>query len=162
MALNGRDYAPMRFMDVAYRPLGFFSTARVAVYKDSVDEIVDWDPETGNTRTPIDPVWVGWASLTPNKDWRARDRRWAYEDTATHAYRVQLWHIDKNELYPEDQWGDQSLRVKMGEGMMVKVLSLPADPRSVGLRLIVRNAVTDSSFWQPTLLCDVDTGDQNG
>lgn len=162
MALGSKMFMDTRFLGLAYRPLELFCDAKVAVYPEDDTELVSWDPDTGLSSTPIEPVYVGWSSLTPNKDWRARNRVWGAEETSMHAYRVQLWHIDKNLLVPEEQWGDKSLRVKFGEGQRVEVLELTGDPRAVGMKLIVRNAVTDNNMWQPTLLCDIDTGDTLG
>ena len=87
---------------------------------------------------------------------------WAGEVTGVHAYRVQLMHIDKNEMVEKDSWGDPELRVSFAEGMRVQIIDMPTDKRAEGLKLVVRNAMTDSLFWQPTLLCDIETGDTNG
>lgn len=46
--------------------------------------------------------------------------------------------------------------------MRVVINESPADPRQNGLKLVVRNAVFDTLPWQPTLLCDFETGDTNG
>ena len=150
------------FMDAAYYPLQLLANSRVAVYKTPDVAEHDWDPDKGLSSTPNKPIWRGWANVTGNIDWRARNREWAGEVTGVHAYRVQLMHIDKNEMVAQDMWGDPSLRVSFAEGMRVQIIDMPTDKRVEGLKLVVRNAMTDSLFWQPTLLCDIETGDTNG
>ena len=49
--------------------------------------------------------------------------------------------------------------LSFAEGMRVVVDESPADRRQDGLKMVVRNAVFDTLPWQPTLLCDVKTGD---
>lgn len=150
------------FMDAAYYPLQLLANSRVSIY--SYPDVVEyeWDPDAGLSSQPNKPVWRGWANVTPNVDWRARNREWGEEVTGVHAYRVQLMHIDKNELVEKDMWGDPSLRVSFAEGMRVQINDMPTDKRVEGLKLVVRNSITDSLFWQPTLLCDIETGDTNG
>ena len=82
--------------------------------------------------------------------------------TGVHADRIQLLHIDKNETVNRHLWGDPEMRVSFAEGMRVVINESPADARQNGLKLVVRNAVFDSLPWQPTLLCDFETGDTNG
>lgn len=162
MALTGLLYAKdPRFDSQAFSVLSIFANSLIQVYPKTMGTEYTWDPKDGNGKDPVVPLWRGWATVTPNKDWRARDRRWAYEDTATHAYRVQLWHRKMNLLYPRDQWETAPLPL-FEYGQTVRVLEHPSDPTYVGLLLSVRNAVTDSDQWQPTLLCDVSTGDPIG
>lgn len=151
------------FDAVAYGALSIFANSLVEIYEPVSDENRgEWSPETGWTEAERTPIYRGWAAITPNMDWRARDRRQAYDDAATHAYRVQLWHIDKNELVPREEWGDRSKRVSLMYGQLVKVVSHPSDPTREGMELVIRNATTDSDWWQPTILCDVNTGDLSG
>ena len=150
-----------RFDGVAYSALSVFANSLVEI-RPPKTERQEWDPNTGFSDLDYPPVWRGWAAVTPNKDWRARNRRHAYNDTAVHAYRVQLWHVDKNLLVPENQWGDVSKRIVVTHGWNVKVVQHETAPQHVGLSLTVRNAIRDSDWWQPTLLCDVDTEDENG
>jgi len=147
------------FMYASYYPLQLLANTKVAVYKTSDTVSYDWTAEDGLSAKPNGPVWTGWANVTPNVDWRARNREWAGEVTGAHAYRVQLLHLDKNELVPRDLWGDPSQRVSFAEGMRVQIDEMPADTRVEGLKLIVRNAQIDTLNWQVTLLCDVETGD---
>ena len=147
------------FMYASYYPLQLLANTKVAVYKTSDTVSYDWTAEDGLSAKPNGPVWTGWANVTPNVDWRARNREWAGEVTGVHAYRVQLLHLDKNELVPRDLWGDPSQRVSFAEGMRVQIDEMPADTRVEGLKLIVRNAQIDTLNWQVTLLCDVETGD---
>lgn len=147
------------FVTAAYYPLELLANSRVSVYPtpDSVE--YEWDPEHGLHDRENMPIWVGWANVTPNVDWRARNYEWAGEVTGVHAYRVQLLHIDKNEAIGKHLWGDPEMRVSFGEGMRVVIDESPADHRQDGLKLVVRNAVFDTLPWQPTLLCDIETGD---
>lgn len=160
MAIGSRMFLERRFLGLAYRPMELFCDGMVEIYDKERTKKHVFNPHTGGVDAePEKPVWVGYAAVTPNKDWRARDREWGEEITGIHAYRVQLNHIDKNLLVPEEQWGDPSLRVPMGEGMRVIVKDLPGDTRIKSLELTVRNAQTDNNMWQPTLLCDMETGD---
>lgn len=150
-----------RFDGMAYWPLSIFTNSVVEIYEPS-STYADWDPGTGIVESERKALYKGYAAVTPNMDWRARDRRSAYDDTATHAYRVQLWHIDKNMLVPQEQWGDRDLRFEPEYGQIVKVLEHNSDPKRVGMQFVVRNATSDSDWWQPTLLCDTDVGDLHG
>lgn len=160
MALGSKRFMETRFLGVAYRPLELFCDALVEIFDESHTESVEWDPENGLTKQDHTPVWKGWASITPNKDWRARTRVWGEEATATHAYRVQLHHLDQNLLVEKADRGKPELRVKFGEGQRLRIVAMTSDTRATGLKMVVRNAVTDNNMWQPTLLCDIDAGDQ--
>lgn len=150
------------FVTAAHYPLELLANSKISVYSTPYSVEHEWDPEHGLHNQENHPIWVGWANVTPNVDWRARNREWAGEVTGVHAYRVQLLHIDKNEIMNKHLWGDPEMRVSFGEGMRVVINESPADPRQNGLKLVVRNAVFDSLPWQPTLLCDFETGDTNG
>ncbi len=147
------------FMYASYYPLQLLANTKVSVYETLDTVSYDWTPESGLSASDNRPVWTGWANVTPNVDWRARNREWGGEVTGVHAYRVQLLHLDKNELVPQDLWGEPSVRVSFAEGMRVQVDEMPADTRVEGLKLVVRNAQVDTLNWQVTLLCDVETGD---
>ena len=150
------------FMYASYYPLQLLANTKVSVYETTDTVSYDWTAEDGLSAKDNHPVWTGWANVTPNVDWRARNREWAGEVTGVHAYRVQLLHLDKNELVPQDLWGDPAQRVSFAEGMRVQVDEMPTDTRVEGLKLVVRNAQIDTLNWQVTLLCDVETGDTNG
>lgn len=159
--LNSLMHKHDRFDGAAYVPLSIFCNTMIEIFEPD-PESNEWDIENGLVQGERKPVWRGWAAVTPNMDWRARDRRSSYDDTAIHAYRVQLWHIDKNLLLPREEWGEVSNRVDLMYGQIVKVVTHNSDPMREGMQLVVRNATTDSDWWQPTLLCDVDTGDLHG
>ncbi len=150
------------FMYAAYYPLQLLANTKVSIYETTDTVSYDWTAEDGLSAKDNHPVWQGWANVTPNVDWRARNREWAGEVTGVHAYRVQLLHLDKNELVPQDLWGEPSQRVSFAEGMRVQIDEMPTDTRIEGLKLVVRNAQIDTLNWQVTLLCDVETGDTNG
>ena len=160
MALNHRVLMAKhpRFDGEAYAPLSIFTNSLLEIRKPP-DSEADWDPKLGVIPHKGELLWRGWAAITPNMDWRARDRRQAYTYLVTHAYRVQLHHIDENELVPRESWGDKSLRVDLHAGLLVKVVRHESDPTRTGLSLVVRNAITDSDWWQPTLLCDMNPAD---
>lgn len=150
------------FMYASYYPLQLLANTKVSIYETTDTVSYDWTAEDGLSAKDNHPVWQGWANVTPNVDWRARNREWAGEVTGVHAYRVQLLHLDKNELVPQDLWGEPSQRVSFAEGMRVQIDEMPTDTRVEGLKLVVRNAQVDTLNWQVTLLCDVETGDTNG
>ena len=160
MAIKQRPFLRDSFMGGAFLPLHIFADAlvQVSIPGDPGKERMDLDTGEVTGGKPI-PLWKGYATVTPNMDWRARNRRWAFEDTGTHAYRVQLMHIDMNQLVDEDDWGKPEKRVSFGEGLLVEILSNRANEKSVGFTMVVRNAQVDNNQWQPTLLCDADTGD---
>lgn len=166
MALSSLAVKHPDFDSAAYTVLSHFCNSLIAIYPphkgNGEGDEDEWVPGTGVVHKKADPIWRGWAAITPNKDWRARNRRQSYEDTATHAYRVQLWHIDKNLLVPEEQWGDRTKRITLGFNQRLKVERHDSDPRLEGMALVIRNPVTDSDWWQPTLLCDVSINDLHG
>lgn len=150
------------FLYASYYPLQLLANTKVSIYETPDTASYDWTAEDGLSAKDNRPMWQGWANITPNVDWRARNREWAGEVTGVHAYRVQLLHLDKNELVPRDLWGESSQRVSFAEGMRVQVDEMPTDTRVEGLKLVIRNAQIDTLNWQVTLLCDVETGDTNG
>ncbi len=150
-----------RFDSEAYAPLSIFTNSIVEVMEPPRSE-ADWDPDKGVIPATPKVVWRGWAAVTPNVDWRARDRVEARTYVGLHAYRVQLWHIDQNELVPREDWGDREKRVFLKAGLWVRVVKHESDPTRTGLFLVVRNSITDSDWWQPTLLCDMNTYDLKG
>lgn len=150
------------FLYASYYPLQLLANTKVSIYETPDTVSYDWTAEDGLSAKDNRPVWQGWANITPNVDWRARNREWAGEVTGVHAYRVQLLHLDKNELVPQDLWGESSQRVSFAEGMRVQIDEMPTDTRVEGLKLVIRNAQIDTLNWQVTLLCDVETGDTNG
>lgn len=147
------------FMYASYYPLQLLANTKVSIFKEPDTVSYDWSDEAGLSLEYNNPVWKGWANITPNVDWRARNREWAGTVTGVHAYRVQLLHIDKNEVFSRDLWGNPDARVSFAEGMRVQVEEMPTDPRVAGLKLVVRNAQVDTLNWQVTLLCDVATGE---
>lgn len=146
------------FMTAAHYPLELLANSKISVYPTSDSVEHGWNPDDGLVTEKLLPIWIGWANVTPNTDWRARNSEWAGVVTGVHAYRVQLLHIDKNEAMNKHAWGDPGMRVSFAEGMRVVIDESPADHRQDGLKLVVRNAVFDTLPWQPTLLCDVETG----
>lgn len=148
------------FLAVPYGFLNAYSFGLVELYYPVEPNKVSWDADTGTvTGLPV-ACWKGRAIITPNKDWRARSKNSAYELTAEHAYRVQIGHLKKNLLVPRAQW-ETVAPIRIGNGVVVKVVENIADQRLVGVELVVRNATSGSDFWQPTLLCDVNTGEFN-
>ena len=150
------------FMYASYYPLQLLANTKVSIFTEPDTLSYGWSEETGLSFDYNNPIWQGWANITPNVDWRARNREWAGTVTGVHAYRVQLLHIDKNEVLSHDMWGKPEMRVSFAEGMRVRVEEMPTDPRVEGLKLVVRNAQVDTLNWQVTLLCDMATGETNG
>lgn len=147
------------FLYASYYPLQLLANTKVSIYETPDTVSYDWTADNGLSAVDNRPVWTGWANVTPNVDWRARNREWAGTVTGVHAYRVQLLHIDKNEVFSRDLWGNPDARVSFAEGMRIQVEEMPTDPRVAGLKLVVRNAQVDTLNWQVTLLCDVATGE---
>ena len=105
------------------------------------------------------PMWRGMARVVPNKDWRARNRTWANEDTAEHAVRVQL-NLAKNFMVPREDWPVPLVDIQHGD--IVKVLNNPDDPILERYTLSVRNPIGASDNWHRTLLCDANLGSRYG
>lgn len=97
-------------------------------------------------------VWRGMARVQPNKDWRARNREWAQENTAEHAIRVQI-NLYKNMLYP---WPAPPVDLK--HGYIVTVVNNPNDPILERYMFTIRNPIGASDNWHRTLLCDANLG----
>lgn len=150
------------FMYASYYPLQLLANTKVSIFTEPDTLSYGWSEEAGLSFDYNNPIWQGWTNITPNVDWRARNREWAGTVTGVHAYRVQLLHIDKNEVLSRDIWGKPEMRVSFAEGMRVRVDEMPTDPRVEGLKLVVRNAQVDTLNWQVTLLCDIATGETNG
>lgn len=150
------------FMYASYYPLQLLANTKVSIFTEPDTLSYGWSEEAGLSFDYNNPIWQGWANITPNVDWRARNREWAGTVTGVHAYRVQLLHIDKNEVLSRDMWGKPEMRVSFAEGMRVRVEEMPTDSRVEGLKLVVRNAQVDTLNWQVTLLCDVATGETAG
>lgn len=148
------------FLATPYGFLNAYSFGLIELLPPVPVNSLEWDADTGKTATMPQPVWRGRAIITPNKDWRARSKNSGFELTAEHAYRVQIGHLKKNLLVPRAQWETKPV-VRIGNGVVVRVVENIADPRLVGIELIVRNATSGTDFWQPTLLCDVNTGELN-
>lgn len=104
-------------------------------------------------------LWRGMARVTPNKDWRARNRTWAMEQTAEHAVRIQM-NLYKNFLVPREEW--PAPPVDIWHGDIVKIVKNPNDPVLEKYSLAVRNAIGASDNWHRTLLCDANLGGRYG
>ena len=116
----------------------------------------EWDEEAEEwTSSALLPLWRGMARLQPNKDWRARNRTWASEETGEHALRIQM-NLYKNLLVPKDEWPAAPVDIKHGD--LVTVTSNPNDPVLEGYQFTVRNSMGASDSWLRTILCDVNLG----
>lgn len=159
--INSMLHKADRFDSIAYLPMTIFANTLVEIFEPTGSR-EDWSVEHGLVRKPVTPFWRGWAAVTPNQNWRARDRQSGFDYTAVHAYQVQLRHIDENELLPRSEWGKKDNRVVIVEGHIIRLVKHPSDPSREGMQLVVRNATTDSDWWQQTMICDVDAGDIYG
>lgn len=121
------------------------------------DEEPLWDSELAEWVYPEDlaPVWRGLARVQPNKDWRARNREWAMENTAEHAVRIQL-NAYKNFLVPKDEW--PAPPVDILHGHVITVLNNPNDPVLENFVFTVRNPIGATDNWHRTILCDANLG----
>lgn len=104
-------------------------------------------------------LWRGMARIAPNKDWRARNRTWANEDTAEHAVRLQF-NLAKNLLVPREDW--PATPVDIHHGDIVKVVNNPNDPVLELYSFSVRNPIGASDNWHRTVLCDANLGSRYG
>ena len=160
MALNSKVLMAkhQRFDSAAWYPLSVFANSLVEIYPQP-NEGSTWG--TGGVQRPEKkPLWRGWAAVTPNKAWRARNRQSGDQFGGEHAYTVQLRHIDDNHLLPVEERGDPAKRVRLGQDLIVEVVEHNSDPTRRGMRMVVRVCVTDSDWWQPTMACDMDPKDQ--
>jgi len=125
-------------------------------------QLAEWTPGVGMSDTTTTLVWRGHGRVQPNIDWRARDRDFAGELTATHAVRVQLG-INKNHVgavldgagkivtYGDDPTFAKDFIVKVVETQVSGAQGL------VGLPMVVRNALVSDMPWVYNLLCDAGT-----
>jgi len=118
-----------------------------------------WDGIEWSSGASDTPLWQGMASVRPNKDWRARNRTWAMEDTAEHAVRMQI-NLAKNLLVPHADWPAPPVDIQHGD--IVTVLNNPNDPVLEQYAFSVRNPIGATDNWHRTLLCDVSLGNRHG
>lgn len=107
------------------------------------------------TNVDVEPMWRGMARVQPNKDWRARNRTWASEQTAEHAVRFQF-NLAKNHLVPKSEWPAPLVDIQHGD--IVRVQSNPNDPVLELYQFTVRNPIGASDNWHRTILCDANLG----
>lgn len=116
-----------------------------------------WSPDTGMTGDAWRIVYRGRARLQPDQDWKARDRNFANELTATMAIRIGI-PVRGNELNP-----DNPIAPFIGKGY--KVIVIDADPESKdwieGTDLIVRNPLQATQKWLRTFVADTGTRQVN-
>lgn len=124
-------------------------TDRVEIFKPTGTVVEPWSLETGIPTGAYELVYRGPARVQPNIDWRARDRNYAGELTATMACRVQL-PIGGNEL-GED--------VMISKDYQVQVIATGADaaPWLHEYAFVVRNAMQASQKWLYTFMADAGT-----
>lgn len=104
-------------------------------------------------------LWRGMSRIAPNKDWRARNRTWANEDTAEHAVRLQF-NLAKNLLVPREDWPAPLVDIQHGD--IVRVVENPNDPILELYSFSVRNPIGASDNWHRTILCDANLGSRYG
>ena len=155
--LRGRGTLDPRYFRHATPVIEGDMTAHIVILRphDGTEEPF-WDKDLEQWLMPDnDPIWEGMARIQPNKDWRARNREFAREETAEHAVRVQVEFgsntIDGSDgVLPEFRLGDR-----------VRVLSSPHDNALEDYIFTVRNPISSSNAWLRNLLCDVDLGASN-
>lgn len=154
--LRGRGILHPRYFRHAVPSLETDYVALIEITRDDVNADPVWDEDAKQwVSQPLPLLWRGMARLQPNKDWRARNRTWAGEETAEHAVRVQL-NLYKNLLVPKEVWPAPMVDVKHGD--FVTVIRNQNDPSLELHQFVVRNSMGASDSWHRTLLCDVPLG----
>lgn len=157
MALMTRRSMDPRWVYASRKVPSGFMEAIVEIFRPAAqDDDPIFNPDTGEW-TGGQPTYLfqGRARVQPNKDWRARNREFAREETAEHAVRVQV-EFGSNTLdgsdgaLPEFRIGDR-----------VKVTYSPHDEALKDYLFTIRNPISSSNAWLRNLLCDVDLGDNN-
>lgn len=133
--------------------------ALVEVYRMDPGAEPVWDGVSWASGSSDVLLWRGLTRVQPNKDWRARNRTWAQEDTAEHAIRFQL-NLAKNELVPREDWPAPLVDIEHGD--IMKVIDNPNDPILESFVFSVRNSIGASDNWHRTILCDVNLGSRYG
>lgn len=138
-----------------YHPRASIESAmpdRIEIYKPT-GEAAEWVPGAGMLDNAWQIVYRGRARLQPDQDWKARDRNFANELTATMAIRIGI-PVRGNELDPLDP-----LAPLIAKGY--KVVVIDADPESKdwteGTDLIVRNGIQATEKWLRTFVADTGT-----
>lgn len=157
MALMNRRSVDPRWMYASRKVPSGLMEAIIEIFRPAPqDSEPVFDPTTG-TWSGGAPLYLfrGNARVQPNKDWRARNREFAREETAEHAVRVQVEFgsnkIDGSDgVLPEFRLGDR-----------VRVISSPHDTALQDYIFTVRNPISSSNAWLRNLLCDVDLGASN-
>lgn len=132
-------------------------TDLVRIYKPT-GESAQWAPGEGITNDGFELVYEGMGRVQPNIDWRARDRNFANELTATQASRVQIM-FNGNKLPGSD--GAVPEIYKDYRVVLVEPGGSERNEWMTGLSMIVRNAEQASQKWVRTMLCDHGTRDHN-
>lgn len=127
-------------------------TDLVAVYK-PLTTVPEWSPTEGITNDSYEIIYRGMGRVQPNIDWRARDRNFANELTATQATRVQI-KFHGNELTE-----DGSVPEIFKDYRVVLLVPGGSDRNDwlTGSSMIVRNAEQASQKWVRSMLCDTGT-----
>lgn len=159
--LRGRGTLDPRYFRAGTRVIEGDMTALIKILRpnDGTAEPV-WSDEAGEWIEPADTlIWRGMARIQPNKDWRARNREFAFENTAEHAVRVQL-NVYKNFMVPREQWPAPAVDIQHAD--IVEIERNPNDPILEKYVLSVRNGIPASDNWHRTLLCDANLGSRIG
>lgn len=125
---------------------------RIEIYEPT-GEAAEWVPGVGMADNAWRLVYRGKARLQPDQDWKARDRNFANEHTATMAMRIGI-PVRGNELDPANP-----LAPFIAKGY--KVVVIDADPESEdwtqGSDMIVRNPIQATEKWLRTFVADTGT-----
>jgi hypothetical protein len=157
MALMNRRSMDPRWVYASRKVPSGFMEATIEIFRPAPQNSEPvFDPETGTwSGGPVTYLFRGRARVQPNKDWRARNREFAREETAEHAVRVQV-EFGSNTIE-----GSDGVLPEFRLGDRIRVTSSPHDTALEDYIFTVRNPTSSSNAWLRNLLCDVDLGASN-
>lgn len=143
-----------------YHPRPSIETAmmdRIEIYEPT-GKPAQWTPGVGMNDDSWRIVYRGRARLQPDQDWKARDRNFANEHTATLGVRIGI-PVQGNELDPADP-----IAPFIGKGYKVVVIDPSPESKDwiEGTDLIVRNPLQATQKWLRTFVADTGTRQVNG
>lgn len=132
-------------------------TDYVAIYKPTGIG-PSWTPDEGISDDSFEIIYRGMGRVQPNIDWRARDRNFANELTATQATRVQI------KFFGNELTDDHSVPEIFKDYRVVLITPGGSDRNEwlAGSSMIVRNAEQASQKWVRSMLCDTGTREHGG
>lgn len=111
-----------------------------------------WNPLDGIENNGFELIYRGPGRAQPQIDWRARDRNFANELTATEGVRVQI-PFGRNELTDDGSVGEIFKDYKV----VITASNSSVNAPMIGQTLIVSNALQAGQHWLRSMMCTTGT-----